>query len=119
MGERLYFCCMNNDEPKKYEQDHTAPAMASEPAMAYGYSQGAPLVALLEYLYATLSPNSMQWLGEHLIEHAQSTNQPYTMAEIDAMLEESERDFEAGRCYSTEQVLKMCREAQTIKKQMA
>ena len=37
--------------------------------------------------------------------------QPYTMAEIDAMLEESERDFEAGRCYSTEQVLQMCRGA--------
>lgn len=44
--------------------------------------------------------------------------QPYTMAEIDAMLEESERDFEAGRCYSTERVLQMCREAQS-KKQMA
>ena len=37
--------------------------------------------------------------------------QPYTMAEIDAMLEESERDFEAGRGYSTKQVLQMCREA--------
>ena len=36
---------------------------------------------------------------------------PYTMQEIDAMLEESERDFEAGRCYSTEEVLKMCEES--------
>ena len=33
------------------------------------------------------------------------------MEELDAMLEESERDFEAGRCYSTDQVLHMCREA--------
>ena len=33
---------------------------------------------------------------------------PYTMNEIDAMLEESERDFEAGRCYTTEEVLRMC-----------
>ena len=109
---------MDNNEPKKYEQDNTEPSMASEPTMAYGFSQGAPLTGLLEYLYATLSPNSMRWLGEHLIEHAQSAVQPYTMAEIDAMLEESERDFEAGRCYSTKQVLQMCREAQS-KKQMA
>ena len=109
---------MDNNEPKKYEQDNTEPNMASEPTIAYGYSQGAPLTGLLEYLYATLPPNSMQWLGEHLIECAQSAEQPYTMAEIDAMLEESERDFEAGRCYSTERVLQMCREAQS-KKQMA
>ena len=109
---------MNDNEPKKYEQDDMIPTMVSEPALAYGYLQGTPLSGLLEYLYATLSPKSMQWLGEHLIEHAQSVVQPYTMAEIDAMLEESERDFEAGRCYSTEQVLQMCKEAQS-KKQMA
>lgn len=109
---------MDNNETKKYEQENTSPSVASEPTMTYGYSQGAPLAGLLEYLYATLSPKSMQWLGEHLIEHAQSVVQPYTMAEIDAILEESERDFEAGRCYSTEQVLQMCKEAQS-KKQMA
>ena len=109
---------MDNNETKKYEQDNLTPSMASEPTIAYGYSQGAPLTGLLEYLYATLSPNNMQWLGEHLIKHAQSAMQPYTMDEIDAMLEESERDFESGRCYNTEQVLPMCREAQS-KKQMA
>ena len=106
---------MNNNKPKEYEQDDMVPTVAAEPTIAYGYSQGAPLNGLLEYLYATLSPNNMQWLGEHLIEHAQSAEQPYTMAEIDAMLEESERDFEAGRCYSTEQVLQMCRKAQSKK----
>lgn len=104
---------MDNNKLKKYEQDDMEPSMASEPTIAYGYSQGAPLVGLLEYLYATLSPKSMQRLGEHLIAHAQSVVKPYTMAEIDAMLEESERDFEAGRCYSTEQVLQMCKEAQS------
>ena len=109
---------MDNNETKKYEQENMSPSVASEPTMTYGYSQGAPLTGLLEYLYATLSPNSMRWLGEHLIEHAQSAVQPYTMAEIDAMLEESERDFDAGRCYSTEQVLQMCKEAQS-KKQKA
>ncbi|MDO5314587.1 MAG: hypothetical protein Q4F82_00585 [bacterium] len=104
---------MDNNETKKNEQENTSPSVAFEPTMTYVYSQGAPLTGLLEYLYATLSPNSMRWLGEHLIEHAQSAVQPYTMAEIDAMLEESERDFDAGRCYSNEQVLQMCREAQS------
>ena len=48
------------------------------------------------------------------IEHAKTQNEdlkPYTMKEINEMLDEAERDFEAGRCYSTEQVLQMCREA--------
>lgn len=34
---------------------------------------------------------------------------PYTMEEIDAMIEESERDFEAGRVYTTEEVLDYCK----------
>ena len=41
----------------------------------------------------------------------ESSMPPYSMQEIDAMLEESERDFEAGKCYSTEEVLKMCEES--------
>lgn len=69
---------------------------------------------LLEFLYGILTPSNMKWVGEHLIERAkemESSMPPYTMQEIDAMLEESERDFEAGRCYSTEEVLKMCEES--------
>ena len=31
----------------------------------------ATLTNLLEYLYATLSPNNMKWVGEHLIERAE------------------------------------------------
>ena len=31
---------------------------------------------------------------------------PYTMEEINAMINEAERDFEAGRYYTTEEVLK-------------
>lgn len=112
---------MNNNTVKEYDIEKTEPMIASEPAMAYSYPKIMPLQGLLEYLYANLSPNNMQWLGEHLIERAKNTNEdinPYTMEEIDAMLEESERDFEAGRCYSTKQVLQMCREAQS-KKQLA
>lgn len=107
---------MNSNRPTDYEIEETMPTIASEPAIAYNYSQNMPLQGLLEYLYATLSPNNMEWLGEHLIEHARSLERPYTMEEIDTMLEESERDFEAGRCYSTKQVLQMCRESQSKKK---
>ena len=74
----------------------------------------ATLTNLLEYLYATLTPNNMKWVGEHLIERSEKAEipmLPYTMEEIDTMLEESERDFEAGRCYSTDEVLKMCEES--------
>lgn len=112
---------MNSNRPTEYEIEETEPTIVSEPALAYNYPQNMPLQGLLEYLYATLSPNNMEWLGEHLIEHAKTQNEdlkPYTMEEINDMLDEAERDFEAGRCYSTEQVLQMCREAQT-KKQMA
>ncbi len=73
----------------------------------------ATLNGLLEYLYATLTPSNQKWLGEHLIEHAENEEdpiRPYSMEEIDAMLEESERDFEEGRCYSTEEAIQMCKE---------
>ena len=105
---------MNSNRPTEYEIEETEPTIVSEPALAYNYPQNMPLQGLLEYLYATLSPNNMEWLGEHLIEHAKTQNEdlkPYTMEEINEMLDEAERDFEAGRCYSTEQVLQMCREA--------
>ena len=35
----------------------------------------------------------------------ETTLQPYTTSEINAMLENAERDFAAGRCYTTEEVL--------------
>ena len=81
----------------------------------------ATLTNLLEFLYGILTPSNQKWLGEHLIEHAKSIEdpiQPYTTEEIDAMLEESERDFEAGNCYSTEEAIKMCLE-ETSKMQLA
>lgn len=42
------------------------------------------------------------------------TLKPYTMEEIDAMIEESERDFEAGMVYTTEEVIKMCMEGDAL-----
>ena len=58
------------------------------------------LTGLLEYLYGTLSPSNMRWVGEHLIEYANKEEKerlrPYTMQEIDNMLDEAEKAFEAG-----------------------
>ena len=58
------------------------------------------LSGLLEYLYGTLSPNNMRWVGEHLIEYAnqeEASLKPYTMDEIHDMLNEAEANYVAGR----------------------
>ena len=63
------------------------------------------LTRLLEYLYDTLSPSNMRWVGEHLIEYANKEESerllPYTMQEIDNMLDEAEKAFE-GDDYLTD-----------------
>ena len=68
----------------------------------------ATLTSLLEYLYGTLTPNNMRWIGEHLIQFANSEEnlKPYTMEEIHAMLEASQADIAAGRTYSHEDVMR-------------
>lgn len=59
----------------------------------------ATLNNLLEYLYGTLTPDNMRWVGKHLIEYAdkEETLKPYTMEEINAMIDESERQIAAGQ----------------------
>ena len=68
----------------------------------------ATLSNLLEYLYGTLSPSNMQWVGEHLIDYAKKEQseqlRPYTMQEIDDMLDEAEAAFEAGDYLTNEEV---------------
>ena len=69
----------------------------------------ATLRGLLEYLYDTLSPSSMQWLGEHLIEHAHNeleSPKPYTMEEINAMIDEAEAEIAAGKGIPHEEVMR-------------
>ena len=58
----------------------------------------ATLNSLLEYLYGTLTPSNMRWVGEHLIEHAyrQESEKPYTMEEINARIDKAERESAAG-----------------------
>lgn len=68
----------------------------------------ATLTSLLDYLYGTLSISNMRWIGEHLIEYAdmKETEQlrPYTMQEIDEMLDEAESSFEAGDFMTNDEV---------------
>ena len=68
----------------------------------------AALTSLLDYLYGTLSPSNMHWVGEHLIEYSKKEEseqlRPYTMQEIDDMLDEAEAAFEAGDYLTNDEV---------------
>lgn len=71
----------------------------------------ATLTSLLDYLYGTLSSSNMRWVGEHLIEQANKKEKeqkcdltPFTMDEIDAMLDEAESAFEAGEYLTNDEV---------------
>ena len=68
----------------------------------------ATLNNLLEYLYGTLTPDNMRWVGKHLIEHAEKeeTLKPYTMEELHARIDESEREFAEGKCKPIEEVFR-------------
>ena len=50
----------------------------------------------------------MRWVGEHLIEYAKKEEEeqlkPFTMEEIDNMLDEAEAAFEAGDYLTQEEV---------------
>jgi len=73
----------------------------------------ATLTNLLEYLYETLSPNNMRWVGEHLIEHANKKEEPikrYTMEDLNAMLDEAEADITAGRVTDHEESMRKWKE---------
>lgn len=67
----------------------------------------ATLTNLLEYLYDTLTPNNMRWMAMQLMAHADSDEasmKPYTMEELNAMLDQAERDFAAGLGIPDEEV---------------
>lgn len=71
----------------------------------------ATLKGLLEYLYGTLSISNMRWMGEHLIEYAKQKEdserlKPFTMEEIDNMLDEAEAAFEAGDYLTHDEVFR-------------
>lgn len=68
------------------------------------------LEGLLRYLYDTLSPSNMQWLGEHLIEHAKQEQgeqlRPYTMQELNARIDQAEAEIAAGLGTPHEEVMR-------------
>lgn len=74
----------------------------------------ATLNSLLEYLYGTLSRNDMRWVADHLMEHANREEdydlRPYTMEEINAMLDAAEADIAAGRTSPHEESMRQARE---------
>ena len=78
----------------------------------------ATLTSLLDYLCGTLTPNNMRWVGEHLIEYAKKEEneqlRPYTMEEIDDMLDEAEAAFEAGDYLTNDEVFHHHKESVTV-----
>lgn len=79
------------------------------------------LHGLLDYLYGTLSPQNMRWVADHLIEQADKVEpvelKRYTMDEINAMLDEAEANFEAGRGIPHEESMRRWKEKIAKKKQ--
>ena len=65
----------------------------------------ATLSNLLEYLYETHTPSNMQWLVEHLIEHANPAIKPYTVEELNARIDQSERNPAEGKVYDFDDVM--------------
>lgn len=59
------------------------------------------LIGLRDYLYSTLSPANMLWLGTQLTEYANQDEEfplkRYTKEEINAMLDKSEAEIAAGK----------------------
>ena len=72
------------------------------------------LQGLLDYLYGTLSPSNMRWVAEHLVMQADKVEnpdlKPYTMDEINAMLDEAEAEIAAGKGIPHDEVMRRQRE---------
>jgi hypothetical protein len=78
----------------------------------------ATLTNLRDYLYGTLTPANMLWLAAELTERAKREEgnrlQPYTMEEIDNMLDEAEAAFEAGDYLTQDEVFHCNRKAVAV-----
>jgi hypothetical protein len=67
---------------------------------------------LRDYLCDTLTPANMIWLSTELAEYAKREEvapRPYTMGEINAMLDKAEANFEAGQGTPHEEVMRELR----------
>ena len=78
----------------------------------------ATLTNLRDYLYDTLTPANMLWLASELSERAKmeenKKSRPYTMKEIDEMLDEAEAAFEAGDYLTNDEVFHRKMNAVTV-----
>lgn len=78
------------------------------------------LEGLLNYLYGTLSPSNMRWVGEHLIEYAKKEQderlRPYTMAELNARIDQAEANVAAGKTITHEESMRRWKEKIARKK---
>ena len=81
----------------------------------------AALTNLRDYLTGTLSSANMMWLGMQLTEYAKKEEdeqlRPFTMKEIDDMLDEAEADFDAGLGIPHEEVMRRWKERVANEKQ--
>ena len=66
------------------------------------------LTGLRDYLIGTLNTGSLYWLATELTEYAKKKEtrhlKPYTMEEINAMIDQSERDSVAGLGQDSEEM---------------
>ena len=76
----------------------------------------AVLTGLRDYLYGTLSPANMWWLAEQLKQYVLDLQQqkPYTKQEIDAIIDESERQLKEGKYKSHEEAFKELFETEEV-----
>ena len=70
----------------------------------------ATLSGLRDYLYDTLSPANLIWLGTQLTEHGRLQEEhhikPYTMEEINARIDQAERESAAGLGQDSEEMFR-------------
>lgn len=69
----------------------------------------ATLEGLRNYLYSTLTPANMLWLGQQLTEYAMKEEcalSPFTMEELNARIDEAEAEIAAGEGTSHEEMMR-------------
>ena len=79
------------------------------------------LTNLLKYLCDTLTPSNMLWMAEHLTEYAKTNGEslkPYTIEELHARIEQSERDSAEGKVYDFDDVMREIEDEFALEEQL-
>lgn len=65
----------------------------------------ATLINLRNYIYGALTPSDIRWLGTELMAYTtKETLPPYTMQEINTMIDESEKQSARGELHDSKDV---------------